>query len=203
MGRRSREIKGGDYMNITANEILDAKGLACPMPIVRTKKAITNLEPGQVIEVQATDKGSTADIKAWADSTGHQYLGTVEDGEVLKHYLRKASEEETKEDTKHEAIMDLRVLRNKIDAGESLAIVDVREPAEFAFGHIPGAKNIPLGELEERLSEIDQNEELHIICRTGRRSDLAAQKLKANGYKNVKNIVPGMSNWEGPTNKNN
>ncbi|MGP4065846.1 sulfurtransferase TusA family protein [Oceanobacillus sp. M65] len=190
-------------MSINANEILNAKGLACPMPIVRTKKAITNLEPGQVIEVQATDKGSTAHIKAWADSTGHQYLGTVIDGEVLKHYLRKASEEETKEDTKHEAIMDLRILRNKIDAGESLAIVDVREPAEFAFGHIPGAKNIPLGELEERLSEIDQNEELHIICRTGSRSDLAAQKLKANGYKNVKNIVPGMSNWEGPTNENN
>ncbi|NAP01410.1 hypothetical protein FRY77_36320, partial [Halomonas sp. MG34] len=95
------------------------------------------------------------------------------------------------------------VFRNKMDAGESLAIIDVREPAEFAFGHIPGAKNIPLGELEERLSEIDQNEELHIICRTGSRSDLAAQKLKANGYKNVKNIVPGMSNWEGPTNENN
>ncbi|HLO11976.1 MAG TPA: sulfurtransferase TusA family protein, partial [Pseudoneobacillus sp.] len=74
--------------------VLDAKGLACPMPIVKTKKAMTNLEAGQVLEVQATDKGSKADIKAWAQSSGHQYLGTIEEGDVLKHYLRKSSGEE-------------------------------------------------------------------------------------------------------------
>ena len=74
---------------IQTDKILDAKGLACPMPIVRTKKAMNELEPGQVIEVQATDKGSLADIKAWAKSSGNQYLGTFEEGDVLKHYLRK------------------------------------------------------------------------------------------------------------------
>ena len=79
-----------------ANVILDAKGLACPMPIVKTKKAMNNLEAGQVLEVQATDKGSKADMKAWSESSGHQYLGTIEDGEVLKHYLRKSSNDETK-----------------------------------------------------------------------------------------------------------
>lgn len=67
-------------MEVTVNRILDAKGLACPMPIVKTKKEMSNLEAGQVMEIQATDKGSTADIKAWATSTGHQYLGTVEEG---------------------------------------------------------------------------------------------------------------------------
>ncbi len=71
-------------MEIQANTTLDAKGLACPMPLVRTKKAIEKLDPGEVIKVEATDKGSTADLKAWAESTGHQYLGTVEDGGVLK-----------------------------------------------------------------------------------------------------------------------
>lgn len=190
-------------MSIVANEILDAKGLACPMPIVKTKKAITNLAPGEVIEVQATDKGSTADMKAWADSTGHQYLGTVEDNDVLKHYLRKASDAETKEEAKHEEVTDLKELRNKIEGGASISILDVREPAEFAFGHIPGAVNIPLGELEDRFTEIDQNKEVHVICRTGSRSDLAAQKLTEKGYENVKNVVPGMTNWEGPTEKDN
>lgn len=82
---------------IKTNSVLDAKGLACPMPIVRTKKVMNGLEAGEVLEVQATDKGSTADMKAWAESTGHQYLGTVEEGTVLKHYLRKASGEEHEE----------------------------------------------------------------------------------------------------------
>lgn len=184
-------------MKITANEMLDAKGLACPMPIVKTKKAITNLEPGQVIEVQATDKGSIADIKAWATSTGHHYLGTIEVADVLKHYLRKASEVEIKEETKHEAITTLDELRTKLKQ-ESLVILDVREPAEFAFGHIPGAVNIPLGELEQRIEEIDKVNELHVICQTGNRSDLAAQKLTEKGFENVKNVVPGMAKWEGP-----
>ncbi|WP_079529968.1 MULTISPECIES: sulfurtransferase TusA family protein [Halobacillus] len=190
-------------MNIEANERLDAKGLACPMPIVKTKKALTNLEPGQVIEVQATDKGSTADIKAWAESTGHQYLGTVEEREVLTHYVRKASESETNGETKHEDVTELEDLRSKVDGDEDLSILDVREPAEFAFGHIPGAINIPLGELEERFEELNEDDELHVICRTGSRSDLAAQKLSGKGYKHVRNVVPGMAEWEGPTDKTN
>ncbi|WP_425441443.1 sulfurtransferase TusA family protein [Salinibacillus kushneri] len=172
------------------------------MPIVKTKKVITNLEPGQVMEVQATDKGSTADLKAWADSSGHQYLGTIEDGDVLKHFLRKASEEEAKEETKHEEVVNLDDLRKKIEGNEKISILDVREPAEFAFGHIPGAVNIPLGELEQRFEQLNQDDELHIICRTGNRSDLAAQQLTEKGFTNVKNVVPGMTKWEGPLNKN-
>ncbi|MFB4163936.1 sulfurtransferase TusA family protein [Alteribacillus sp. JSM 102045] len=189
-------------MGMEANEVLDAKGLACPMPIVKTKKAMTDLGSGQVMEVQATDKGSTADIKAWAESTGHQYLGTVEDGEVLKHYLRKASEGEEKEEVIHEDVMDLDELRNKLEGEEKLSIIDVREPAEYAFGHIPGSKNIPLGELEERFRELNSDEEHLIICRTGNRSDLAARKLTEKGFSTVKNVVPGMTKWEGPTEKN-
>ncbi|EBK2060038.1 sulfurtransferase TusA family protein, partial [Salmonella enterica subsp. enterica serovar Typhi] len=86
---------------IKANLTLDCKGLACPMPIVKTKKAIDQLESGQVIEVQATDKGSLADIQGWAKNTGHHYLGTVEDGEVLRHYIRKSRPDEMKEEKKH------------------------------------------------------------------------------------------------------
>src|SRR5699024_1315250 len=96
-GRCNQMIRGGTEMEIVANDVLDAKRLACPMPIVKTKKAIKNINPGEVMEVQATDKGSKADLKAWAESTGHQYLGTIEQGETLKHYVRKARESETKE----------------------------------------------------------------------------------------------------------
>lgn len=184
------------------NKVLDAKGLACPMPIVKTKKEMTILEPGQVLEIQATDKGSTADLKAWATSTGNQYLGTIEEGDILKHYLRKASSEEEKSETSHPDVVSLDDLLKKLEGNENISILDVREQAEYAFGHIPGAINIPLGELERRFDELNKEDHLHIICRTGNRSDLAAQQLTAKGFQNVKNVVPGMKDWSGPINKN-
>lgn len=183
---------------IKTNSILDAKGLACPMPIVKTKKAMNSLEFGEVLEVQATDKGSTADMKAWAQSTGHQYLGTIEDGAVLKHYLRKAEGEE-KEEKKHPVVILNEELQQKIKDKQNTIVLDVRESAEFAFSHIPNAKSVPLGELEEHLNELDKETEIFVVCRTGNRSDLAAQKLTAEGFKQVINVVPGMSEWNGPT----
>ncbi len=81
---------------------------------------------------------------------------------------------------------------------DQITIVDVREPAEYAFSHLPNAISLPLGELDGRLSELDNDKQIYVVCRTGTRSDLAAQKLAENGY-NVINVVPGMSQWEGPT----
>ncbi|UOR12090.1 sulfurtransferase TusA family protein [Halobacillus amylolyticus] len=188
-------------MDIKANHVLDAKGLACPMPIVKTKKTLNDLEPGQVIEVQATDKGSTADIQAWAKSTGEQYLGTVEEGDVLKHYLRKSDPEETKEPTKHPYVTSLEELKEKINGEEKMTILDVREPAEYAFGHIQGAKSTPLGDLDEHINDLHQEDDIHVICRTGNRSDFAAQRLSEQGFKNVKNVTPGMTEWDGPVEK--
>lgn len=188
-------------MTILADKICDAKGLACPMPIVRTKKAMEEINPGQVLEVLATDKGSLADIQGWARNTGHQYLGTKEEGEVLKHYLRKADPNETKEETKYPHTTTNAELQNKIEVGENIHILDVREPAEYAFNRVPKAKNIPLGELESRMGELNQDEELYVICRTGNRSDFAAQWLTEKGFKQVKNVIPGMCEWTGPTEK--
>ncbi|MGP4081873.1 sulfurtransferase TusA family protein [Pseudalkalibacillus sp. R45] len=184
---------------IKTDKVLDAKGLACPMPIVKTKKTIGEIEAGQVLEVQATDKGSTADIASWAKSTGHQYLGTKEEGDVLKHYLRKASPEETKEDTQYPHVIQNDELKTQLEEGGT--VLDVREPAEYAFSRIPGAKSIPLGELENRLDELNKNDDIYVVCRTGNRSDRASQLLSDKGFAKVKNVVPGMSEWDGPTEK--
>jgi rhodanese-related sulfurtransferase/TusA-related sulfurtransferase len=183
--------------NIKANETLDAKGLACPMPIVKTKKTMKNLADGLVLEVQATDKGSTADIKAWSESTGHQYLGTLEEGDVLKHYLRKSASDE-KIERKHPNVATNEELENKRNENNSV-VLDVRESAEYAFNHIPNAISIPMGELEDRLNELNKEAEIYVVCRTGSRSDLAAQKLAEKGFTNVINVVPGMSEWSGET----
>jgi rhodanese-related sulfurtransferase/TusA-related sulfurtransferase len=180
--------------NLKANVILDAKGLACPMPIVKTKKAMTGLEAGQVLEVQATDKGSKADLKAWAESTGHQYLGTFEEGEVLMHYLRKSSNDETIE-RKHPNVINNNELETKLEANDNIVVLDVRENAEYAFNHIPNAISIPLGELEKRYDDLSKEAEIYVVCRTGSRSDLAAQKLTEKGFTKVINVVPGMSQW--------
>ena len=121
-------------MAIKADVQLDAKGLACPMPIVKTKKAMSNLEDGQILEVQATDKGSMADLKAWAESVGHQYIGTVEEDDVLLHYIRKSSNEEDRsEKTFEQTISNEEIIKRASNGG---IILDVREEAEYAFGHI-------------------------------------------------------------------
>ncbi|WP_026561183.1 sulfurtransferase TusA family protein [Bacillus sp. J37] len=184
--------------SIKTDLLVDAKGLACPMPIVRTKKAMNEIEAGRVLEVQATDKGSKADLQAWAKSSGHQYLGTLEEGDVLKHYLRKSSDEEMVE-TKHPHVTTNEELEKKLEVNENIVVIDVREAAEYAFNHIPNAISIPLGELDERISELDQNDEIYVVCRTGSRSDLATQKLAEKGFAKVNNVVPGMSEWSGIT----
>ncbi|MGG0718230.1 sulfurtransferase TusA family protein [Robertmurraya massiliosenegalensis] len=183
-------------VNMRADVIIDATGLACPMPIVKTKKAINEIEAGQVLEVQATDKGSKADIKAWSQSIGHQYLGTLEEGEVLKHYIRKSSNDESIE-KKHPNVINNDELELKLNISENIVVLDVRETAEYEFSHIPNSISIPLGELEKRLYELDKEKETYVICRTGNRSDLAAQKLTKKGFTKVINVVPGMSQWTG------
>ncbi|KMY44009.1 hypothetical protein AC622_06890 [Bacillus sp. FJAT-27916] len=75
-------------MNIT--KTLDAKGLACPMPIVKTKKTIATINSGEVLEVLVTDKGALNDFAAWTASGGHTILEQKEEDGVLKFYIQKA-----------------------------------------------------------------------------------------------------------------
>lgn len=74
---------------MTADKVLDAKGLACPMPIVKTRKEMKDLETGQIPEILATDKGAKADMTAWAKSGGHELLDTQEEDGVLKFWIKK------------------------------------------------------------------------------------------------------------------
>ncbi|MFP8957079.1 sulfurtransferase TusA family protein [Natrialbaceae archaeon A-CW3] len=71
-------------------ETLDVKGLSCPMPIVKTKQAIDDLEAGDVLEVVATDSGSVSDIQGWADGTdGVDLLDQDEGDDLYTHYVKK------------------------------------------------------------------------------------------------------------------
>ncbi|MDQ0230718.1 sulfurtransferase TusA family protein [Metabacillus malikii] len=75
-------------MNI--DKFVDAKGLACPMPIVKTKKAINEIQSGQVLEIHTTDKGAKNDLTAWAKSGGHELIKHDIESDILKFWIKKA-----------------------------------------------------------------------------------------------------------------
>jgi rhodanese-related sulfurtransferase len=90
-------------------------------------------------------------------------------------------------------------LKNRLDGGEDILVLDVRPLADYAGenGHIPGAKHIPLEEIETRLSELEIRRDLPIavICRTNKKSGQAAERLKAEGFTNILLVDDGMTGW--------
>jgi tRNA 2-thiouridine synthesizing protein A len=74
---------------IEINQTVDAKGLSCPMPIVKTAQAMKTMTAGQVLEVLATDPGSLKDFAAWSKSTGNDLLESTSDGAVYRFVISK------------------------------------------------------------------------------------------------------------------
>ncbi len=74
---------------MAADVQVDAKGLNCPMPIVKTAQAIKGLASGQLLEVLATDPGSVKDFAAWAKTTGNELVEQTVDGGVFRFVMRK------------------------------------------------------------------------------------------------------------------
>lgn len=72
-----------------ADVFVDAKGLSCPMPIVKAKKAIDTLQSGQLMEVHTTDKGSMNDFQAWVKQSNHELIEAKEDKGVFKFIVKK------------------------------------------------------------------------------------------------------------------
>ena len=86
-------------------------------------------------------------------------------------------------------------LSEVLENGE-IHLIDVREQVEFAGGRVSGASLLPLGELEKRHSELDHSKPIYVMCRTGRRSAEAQQKLSALGFTNVINVAGGFEAWK-------
>ena len=75
--------------DVTASQTLDARGLKCPMPVVRTSQEIKKIEVGGVLELLATDPGSVADMIAWCKSTGNELLSRDREDGIFKFYIRR------------------------------------------------------------------------------------------------------------------
>ena len=76
-------------------------------------------------------------------------------------------------------------------------LIDVREPYEFAAGHVKGAVNVPLGQLAGRLGKLDPHAETYVICQSGHRSASAVRALKRAGFENAYSVRGGTSAWRG------
>ena len=67
----------------------DASGMSCPFPVVKTKKALADMESGQVLKMISTDCGSVKDMQAFADQTGHTLLASTEEGGKYIFYIKR------------------------------------------------------------------------------------------------------------------
>ncbi|MEC0168836.1 rhodanese-like domain-containing protein [Paenibacillus graminis] len=85
-------------------------------------------------------------------------------------------------------------LRQRLESGEDLVLIDVREDDEVAFGMIPGAKHIPMGEIPQHTEELPQETEIVFICRSGARSQRVCEYLQQFGYR-TSNLSGGMMDW--------
>jgi adenylyltransferase/sulfurtransferase len=106
--------------------------------------------------------------------------------------VQSATEEPVSGTTTEISAVDL---KKRLDRGDRLTIVDVREPNEYQINRIPGSVLIPLGDIPKRYVELDPNDELVMQCKVGGRSARAADFLRSKGYKKVLNLAGGILDW--------
>ena len=76
-------------MSITPDQTLDCSGMACPMPILKTKKAVDSLQLGQILKMIATDPGATSDMEAWTKKTGHELVASEQENGKFIFYIKR------------------------------------------------------------------------------------------------------------------
>jgi rhodanese-related sulfurtransferase len=91
--------------------------------------------------------------------------------------------------------IDSVTLKARIDRGERLFILDVREPGEIAIAPFPGATHIPMGDIPSRLTELDPDRETVVVCHHGVRSAQVAMYLARMGFERILNLAGGIDAW--------
>ena len=101
---------------LEVTSVLDAKGLSCPMPLLRTKKEIGKLKSGEILQVDGTDPGSRNDIPGWCERAGHEYLGEKEESGYISFFISHSATcdaEFYSQDNIYETLLNM--LRNILD----------------------------------------------------------------------------------------
>jgi rhodanese-related sulfurtransferase len=117
------------------------------------------------------------------ETMGHEDKERTKDMEFIKSLLRPAR------------ILKPTDVQAKMNKAEPPLVLDLRQPAEYQAGHIPGATLLPISELSRSLSELPRDREIVCICNFGANSDSVAQLLSGAGFKSV-NMSEGMVGWQ-------
>ena len=100
-------------------------------------------------------------------------------------------------DPNHDGVpeIDARTLAERLRRGERIVLLDCREPEELQIARLDGAVHIPLNEITVRFTELDPDDEIVVVCRTGRRSYSVAAWLRERGFDRVWNLAGGLHAW--------
>lgn len=79
-----------ELSSLTPSKIADARGMACPGPLLEAKKSTGTVAVGDVVEIQSNDAGSRNDIPVWCNKVGHEYLGMIEADGYDRHFVKRA-----------------------------------------------------------------------------------------------------------------
>lgn len=82
-------MEKAELEKVVANKVVDARGTACPGPLLEAKKAMGSVPVGQVVEVRSNDAGSRKDLVVWSGKVGHEYLGLLEADGYDRHIIRR------------------------------------------------------------------------------------------------------------------
>lgn len=86
-------------------------------------------------------------------------------------------------------------VKQRLDNGDRLTVLDVREPNEYAFAHVEGSLHIPLRQMPERMQELDASEDIVVLCHHGMRSQQACLFLQQYGFARLYNLKGGIDAW--------
>jgi len=168
------------------------------IPLSELDRRLEEIPRDRPVVLYCRSGNRSGQAASWLDSQGYKNLLNL-DGGIIAWYQQGLPLDTQPVDEVYQAVpyVDLTPHEAQTWVGEGALVLDVREPFEFAQGHLPGAINIPLGQLERRVAGLPKDGKLLVVCASGGRSSTAAEYLVSRGFAKDKvgNLEGGTFGW--------